>query len=57
MQALKYNTRTEPPKGKAVTWLTPDEVETIWNHWNFLPLEDDQLDRQKLLDHTDLEVG
>ena len=40
-----------------MNWLSQDEVETIWNNWNFLPLEDDQLDKKRLLDHTDLEVG
>ena len=42
---------------KPMNWLSQDEVETIWEHWNFLPLEDDELAKEKLLDHTDLEVG
>ena len=45
------------PPSKALNWLSQNEVETIWEHWNFLPLEDDELAKEKLLDHTDLEVG
>ena len=57
--ALKVvpNWPNRAPIAKAMNWLSQDEVETIWEHWNFLPMEDDELAKEKLLDHTDLEVG